>query len=184
MPAAKGATRAIGGWRASVVSAVEQHHPAAIGVIDGVFLQDLSVWHKELLYAMEKGVAVFGASSMGALRAAELAPFGMRGVGEVYRQYAEGRLNDDDEVAVVHASSDAGHRKITEPMVNTPPIMCPLGPPLGTCENHYRSTCWRQLSVVRKRDELRGYGTRITASGMDAPIGRCERGWRVAGESV
>ena len=45
-----------------------------IAIIDGVFEQVPSVWHKEVLYALSLGVHVFGASSMGALRAAELHP--------------------------------------------------------------------------------------------------------------
>ena len=43
-----------------------------------------------------------GASSMGALRAAELSQFGMVGIGEVYQAFKLGRLEDDDEVAIVH----------------------------------------------------------------------------------
>src|SRR5688572_32760283 len=48
------------------------------------------------------GVRVFGAASMGALRAAELQPFGMIGVGQVFQAYRRGHLTDDDEVAVAH----------------------------------------------------------------------------------
>jgi hypothetical protein len=92
--------------------------PDVIGLIDGVFLHSLSVWHKEILYALNHGILVYGASSMGALRAAETAEFGMIGVGEIYRQYASGELQDDDEVALAHASADQGHRKVSEPMVN------------------------------------------------------------------
>jgi hypothetical protein len=92
--------------------------PDVIGLIDGVFLHSLSVWHKEILYALNRGVLVFGASSMGALRAAETAEFGMIGVGEIYRQYASGELQDDDEVALAHASADQDYLKVSEPMVN------------------------------------------------------------------
>ena len=64
--------------------AVRAHRPRAIGLIDGVFLDVPAVWHRELLWALSEGVHVFGAASMGALRAAELAPFGMRGVGTIF----------------------------------------------------------------------------------------------------
>jgi hypothetical protein len=92
--------------------------PDAIGIIDGVFYQDLPVWHKEIIAALERGVAVYGASSMGALRAAECGPFGMIGVGVIYEQYASGELIDDDEVAVAHEGPERGWRPRTEPMVN------------------------------------------------------------------
>ncbi len=59
--------------------------PVAIGIIDGVFDQVPSVWHKEILWAMSQGIHVFGSASMGALRAAEIAAFGMTGVGEIFR---------------------------------------------------------------------------------------------------
>jgi hypothetical protein len=55
---------------------------------------------------------------MGALRAAELAAFGMVGVGWVFEQYRDGVLEDDDEVAVVHASAEFGYRAASEAMVN------------------------------------------------------------------
>ena len=38
---------------------------SVIAVIDGYFEQVPSVWHKEVLYALSRGVRVFGASSMG-----------------------------------------------------------------------------------------------------------------------
>ena len=49
------------------------------------------MWHKEILFALSEGIDVYGAASMGALRAAELDAFGMRGIGDVYSAYAEGR---------------------------------------------------------------------------------------------
>lgn len=61
---------------------------------------------------------MFGAASMGALRAAELAEFGMVGVGQVYGEYRRGDLNDDDEVALVHADAACGYRPISEALVN------------------------------------------------------------------
>ncbi|OYW12122.1 MAG: hypothetical protein B7X34_02220, partial [Acidobacteriia bacterium 12-62-4] len=72
----------------------------------GYFEQRLSVWHKEILWAMEAGIAVYGASSMGALRAAELAAYGMRGVGAIFEKFHSGEWLDDDEVAVSHATAE------------------------------------------------------------------------------
>lgn len=98
--------------------------PRVIGIIDGCFDQAPSVRHKEILFALSEGVHVFGASSMGALRAAELHPFGMVGVGRVFESYRDGVLEDDDEVAVEHAAAEYGFRELSDAMVN---IRCGLG---------------------------------------------------------
>ena len=92
--------------------------PRVIGIIDGLFERVPAIWHKEILFAMSKGIHVFGASSMGALRAAELASFGMVGIGEVFEAYHSGRYEDDDEVAVAHAGADRDFRVVSEAMVN------------------------------------------------------------------
>ena len=101
-----------------IVSVLRAHRPSAIGLIDGVFLNVLSVWHKELLLALNDGVALYGAASMGALRAAECAPFGMVGLGRIYEAFATGDLSRDDEVAVAHATAEFGYRTLSEPLVN------------------------------------------------------------------
>ena len=92
--------------------------PQAIGIVDGVFEHVPAVWHKEVLFALSEGIHVYGAASMGALRAAELAGFGMRGIGEVYRAYAEGVLEDDDEVSVAHAGAEDGFQALSDPLVD------------------------------------------------------------------
>ncbi len=92
--------------------------PRAIGIVDGLFDLVPSVWHKEILFALDQGIAVFGAASMGALRAAELDRFGMIGVGGVYEAFRDGALEDDDEVAIAHGPADAGFRELSEAMVN------------------------------------------------------------------
>src|SRR6266851_1859088 len=92
--------------------------PLAIGIIDVYFDRVPAVWHKEILWALSRGVHVFGAASMGALRAAELHPFGMRGVGRVFEDFAAGVLRDDDEVTVLHAGSELGFRPLSEAMVD------------------------------------------------------------------
>lgn len=90
----------------------------AIGLIDGRFEDVAAPWHKEIVSALRAGIAVCGAASMGALRAAECAPFGMVGIGEVYRRYASGDLVDDDAVAQLHAPADLDHAPLTEALVN------------------------------------------------------------------
>ena len=74
--------------------------PRYVGIIDGYFETVPAVWHKEILLAMSSGVHVFGAASMGALRAAELHSFGMVGFGEIFQWYRDGKIIADDEVAV------------------------------------------------------------------------------------
>lgn len=96
---------------------VVQEKPVAIGIIDGYFEGQASIWHKEILWAMDQGIQVFGSASMGALRASELYPFGMQGIGKIFEAYRDGILEDDDEVAVLHAPADAGFLSLSEPMV-------------------------------------------------------------------
>jgi thiopeptide-type bacteriocin biosynthesis protein len=97
---------------------VLKDRPDAIGIIDGYFQRVPSVWHKEILTALEEGVYVAGAASMGALRAAELADFGMAGIGAIFAKFHSGEYTDDDEVAVTHAAADLGYRALSEAMVN------------------------------------------------------------------
>jgi hypothetical protein len=97
---------------------------AVVGIVDGYFDHTLSVWHKEVLWALSNGVRVYGASSMGALRAAELAAFGMIGVGQVFAQFQSGELLDDDEVAVIHESAERGYRAQSDAMVNLRATLC------------------------------------------------------------
>ena len=97
--------------------------PVAIALIDGVFEQVPAVWHKEILWAMAQGIHVYGASSMGALRAAELAPFGMEGVGAIFEAYRDGGLVDDDEVALMHGPAETAYAPLSEPLVNIRPTL-------------------------------------------------------------
>ncbi len=92
--------------------------PDVIALIDGRFESVAAVWHKEILYAIQQGIIVFGASSMGALRAAELHSFGMMGVGRIFELYRDNVLTDDDEVALIHATEEFGYRALSEPMIN------------------------------------------------------------------
>jgi hypothetical protein len=87
-------------------------------VVDGYFQRVPAVRHKEILYALSRGVAVYGCSSIGALRAAELHQYGMVGVGKVFAAYLAGDAEDDDEVAVTHAGADTGYRRTSEAMVD------------------------------------------------------------------
>jgi hypothetical protein len=100
------------------VYAATLERPDAIAIIDGYFDGTPAVWHKEILHALSRGVRVLGASSMGALRAAELAAFGMVGVGQIFERYCDGTYEDDDEVAIVHAAAEYGYRTLSDPLAN------------------------------------------------------------------
>ncbi|SEF23484.1 hypothetical protein SAMN05421837_102204 [Amycolatopsis pretoriensis] len=97
---------------------LDREPPAAIGIVDGFFEQVPTVWHKEILFAISRGVHVYGSSSMGALRAAELHSFGMHGVGTVFGKFRSGEYTDDDEVTIVHAAAEDGYRPLSDAMVN------------------------------------------------------------------
>lgn len=107
-----------------VYAAVKLHAPSIIGIIDGYFQQRPSVWHKEILWAMSQGVHVYGAASMGALRAAELEAFGMVGIGVIFDAFRGGALPpfnglvDDDEVAVIHGPPETGFLAVSDALVN------------------------------------------------------------------
>lgn len=92
--------------------------PPAIALIDGVFKDSPTVRHREILWALSRGIPVYGASSMGALRAAELVPFGMIGVGLIYRWYRRFDLLPDDAVAVTHAPPEIGGMATSDALVD------------------------------------------------------------------
>ncbi len=119
--------------------------PRAIGLIDGRFGDVASVWHKEILWAMAQGIHVYGGASMGALRAAELHPFGMVGVGPIFQAFRDGILQDDDEVAVLHGPADSGWLQLTDALVD---MRCTLtaAEAAGVVDT---DTCARLLELAR-----------------------------------
>jgi hypothetical protein len=86
-------------------------------VVDGFYHHRLGLRHKEYLYALDRGVTVIGAASIGALRALELSAFGMQGVGVVYELYRAGVFDGDDAVAVAHEDG-APYSSLSVPLVN------------------------------------------------------------------
>ena len=122
----------LGVTRASEVLAADYFGPAAqgyvysafvagyreIAIIDGYFDSVPAVWHKEILFCISNGARVVGSSSMGALRAAELSGFGMEGHGRIFERYLSGEIQDDDEVAVLHAPPELGWQSLVIPMIN------------------------------------------------------------------
>jgi hypothetical protein len=102
----------------SVVRAVREYQPRAIVLIDGSFGKVPAVRHKEILWALAGGIPVFGAASMGAIRAAELAAVGMQGHGFICRWYSLTPLADDDEVAVAMSPPELGAEALSEALIN------------------------------------------------------------------
>jgi hypothetical protein len=101
--------------RGDITAAVNKGYDI-IGLVDGVFYQRAAVAPREILYALEGGIAVVGGSSMGALRASELDAYGMIGIGRIYRWYKDGVINSDDEVALVFHPETC--KPLSEPLVN------------------------------------------------------------------
>ncbi len=132
--------------------------PKVIVLIDGVFEAVPSVWHHELRAALACGVRVIGASSMGALRAAELHHEGLLPVGRIAGDYLTGERVDDADVALLHGPADTGYRPLTVPLVNVAPTLAlarrrGLVTPsevrkLTTLANEtfYKRRSWRQLA--------------------------------------
>ena len=87
-----------------------------VGIIDGEFFQNLAVSPKEVVVLLHRGVKVFGAASMGALRAAETYRLGTIGIGKIFEMFRDGILDGDDEVALVYEPET--YRKLSEPLVN------------------------------------------------------------------
>lgn len=103
--------------RGDVTRAVEEG-ATAIGIVDGLFGNVPAVWHKEILFALSQGVRVGGGGSMGALRAAECAAFGMVPIGVVTWRISSGIELDDSYVAQIHAPAELGWTPLSEAQAN------------------------------------------------------------------
>ena len=101
-----------------LLAAADRDSCQVIGLIDGTFHQNLSVWHNEICYLLSRGIVIYGSSSMGALRAVETERFGMKGVGTIFGWYRDGIVTGDDEVALVHGDHTTGFPSLSLPMVN------------------------------------------------------------------
>ena len=101
-----------------VLAALRKYHPAAIGLLDcDLPYRSLPTWHKEILYALDSGVRFVGAAAVGAHRAAELASFGMEGVGSIFRRVASGELERDDEVLGDWEMTGGDVKRLSVPLV-------------------------------------------------------------------
>ena len=92
--------------------------PGTVLILDGVFHEDTPVWQREVLDLLQAGWQVLGAASMGALRALEMEPYGMIGLGTIFEWYRSGRIEGDDEVALMHGDTDVDYVPLTLPLVD------------------------------------------------------------------
>lgn len=141
-----------------------------IGLIDGRYEDVAAPWHKEILYALECGVRVLGAASMGALRAAECAAYGMVPVGAVAARYLAGDLTDDAAVAQIHAPPEMGCIPLTDALVNLEATLdaaeadCIITAPEATAMRHVaRGLFFKDRTLDRMIDDA-GFGIDRAAS--------------------
>ena len=148
-----------------IVSDLVNENPDRIILIDGCFSQNLSPWHKEIVYALQyPGIkGVYGASSMGALRAAELDYLGMIGIGRIYEFYRDGVTEDDAEVALTYSEVFTQYFAKTVPLVD-----------IRAGVEHYEHEFSGQPVAVQAREFLSAMGE---VSYMDRTPARCQQTW-------
>ena len=101
--------------------------PAAVGLIDGSFGIAPTVWHKEILDLLSRGVRVLGGASIGALRAAELEDCGMEGIGAIFAAYRAGSIERDDAVMLLQAPGRLGFQPLTVALVDAEYALLAVG---------------------------------------------------------
>ncbi len=89
----------------------------SMAIVDGTFHSYPSVSHHELRHAIEAGWTIYGLSSMGAIRACEMAHLGMRPWGQVAQRYLDDADFNDDEVTLVHGV-EAPYVPLSEPLIH------------------------------------------------------------------
>jgi ribosomal protein S12 methylthiotransferase accessory factor len=87
-----------------------------VAIIDGEIPPDAFLPESEVRAALDRGVVLFGAASVGAFHASNFATHGMHGVGWVYDQYRAGALPSFDEIALMY--DPVSLRALSVPLVN------------------------------------------------------------------
>jgi len=103
--------------RGDIENLMAEYPPGTVVLVDGTYHSYPAVSHAEIRTAIEAGWTFWGLSSMGAIRAVELAPVGMKGYGEVYRMFSGNDDLPDDYVALIHGN-EAPYIPISEPLVH------------------------------------------------------------------
>lgn len=73
-------------------------------ITDGLFGENMAVSPCECIDMLREGWLLLGASSMGALRAADCSHVGMVGIGDIFFAYRAGYYHSDADVAVLYQS--------------------------------------------------------------------------------
>jgi hypothetical protein len=89
---------------------------STVAIIDGELDAVALIPSDEIRRALARGIAVHGAASVGAMRAAEPAADGMQGIGWVYGAFLSGRIRDSDEIAVLY--DPVGLHPLSVPLVS------------------------------------------------------------------
>lgn len=92
--------------------------PGICVILDGIFNTDRAISSFECKTLIDEGWLLIGASSMGALRAADLWSLGMIGVGKIYNLYRIGICRSDAEVAVLYSEKNNTYMEITASLVH------------------------------------------------------------------
>ena len=123
------------------------------------------------MWLLAHGAVVAGAASMGALRAAELHPWGMTGIGDIYRAYRDGILAGDDEVAVAMAPGDYRPLSVAMADVTDALAQAVADGTLGQAEAdaladrarsvHYAGRTWEAITAAAARPGLQAAMSRF-----------------------
>jgi hypothetical protein len=135
-------------------------------LVDGTLVQEPGPSHREILRLLSDGVRLIGAASTGALRAAELASFGMAGVGVIFDALIAGALRDDGELIV--AMNPQNFAATTIPVVNLRRVLKVMGKQLKLAVGDLASLFDRAAAIPhfereaeRVRDEWASEGSEI-----------------------
>jgi TfuA protein len=147
------------------LEALLRRPPGCAVLIDGLFGQAMAVTPTECRELISAGWTLWGASSMGALRASELWSVGMIGVGEVYTMLRSGVVMADDEVAVGYHPDT--HEELTASLVHVRAILRQLEGQGAARDElmaalelargiHWLERSWRRLLTAWRNSGLRG----------------------------
>jgi hypothetical protein len=152
-----------------IVTDVTNHNPNTVILIDGCFHENLSVWHKEITWALQfpNLRRFYGAASMGALRASELDWLGMIGIGQIYQLYRDSVTEDDSEVALSYAEREGPEGPLYYPQ--TVPLV-----DIRVGVEHYEREFPGQPVALEARDFLEEMRAVYYADRTQA---LCEKGW-------
>ena len=157
-----------------VISHAMEYEPSHILLVEGTFHQSLSVWHKELCWCLQiPGVkGVYGAASMGALRAADLWSCGMIGSGRIYEWYNEGVVTDESEVANAYRPKpDGSFIALTVPLVNVRGALLKANVAIERADELFsiaQAIHWSERSLKQLPEDLQGMLAAHNQKAIDA----------------